>query len=69
MEKCERQIAVIRKVNKYSTELPDLLSEKMPYLQQLLKCLTVFYNISAEGHVLPKLSGHPTSGATFQPCV
>ena len=41
----------------------------MPYLQQFLKCLTVFYNISAESHVLPKLSCHPTSGATFQPCV
>lgn len=69
MENCKLQITLISKVDRYHTELPDLLSEKMPYLQQFLKCLTVFYNISAESHLLPKLSCHPTSGATFQPRV
>lgn len=53
-------------MDKYHIELPDLLSEKMPYLQQFFKCLTVFCNISAGSHLLPKLSC--TSGATFLPC-
>lgn len=69
MEKCKLRISVISNVNKHHTELPNLLSEKMPYLQQFLKCLTVLYNIPAESHVLPKLSCHPTSGTTSQPRV
>jgi len=67
MDECKLQVTVISKVNEYHMELPDLLNEKMPYLQQFLKCLTVFCNVSAEIHVLPKLSCHATSGTVFQP--
>lgn len=68
MEKCKLQMSAISKVNKNHTELPNLLSEKVPYFWQFLKWPSVLYNISAENHFLPKLSCRATSATTFQPC-